>query len=387
MNIVAFYHSVVSDWNHGNAHFLRGVASELHRRGHSVCLYEPEDNWSLQNLTREHGHGPIRRFREWFPHLQSTFYREDRIDLDRVLHAADLVIVHEWNSHRLVADIGSHHRRNPHYTLLFHDTHHRCVSDAAGMARYDLSNYDGALVFGRVIRNTYLAQGWTRNAWVWHEAADTRLFRPAAHRRKRVDLVWIGNWGDEERTEELMEFLVEPVQRLGLKAEVYGVRYPESARRRLDAAGIAYKGWLPNFQAPQVFAEARLTIHVPRRPYTAQLPGIPTIRPFEAMACGIPLISGPWQDCEGLFRPGRDYLVAHDAGEMTRSIERVLTSSEQAHSLIRHGLDSIRSRHTCAHRVDQLLRIHRAITSRRLRAGTLSRCPGKNRCGTSLCLD
>jgi len=34
MKIVMFYHSLVSDWNHGNAHFLRGVASELVARGH-----------------------------------------------------------------------------------------------------------------------------------------------------------------------------------------------------------------------------------------------------------------------------------------------------------------------------------------------------------------
>ncbi|MGE5295697.1 MAG: glycosyltransferase, partial [Solirubrobacterales bacterium] len=82
MNIVMFYHSVVSDWNHGNAHFLRGVASELQRRGHCVDIYEPEDGWSLQNLIRDHGYKPVRRFHELFPHLRSISYREDRIDLD-----------------------------------------------------------------------------------------------------------------------------------------------------------------------------------------------------------------------------------------------------------------------------------------------------------------
>ncbi|MGE5295684.1 MAG: glycosyltransferase, partial [Solirubrobacterales bacterium] len=304
---------------------------------------------------------------------------EDRIDLDRALHAADLVLVHEWNSHRLVADIGEHRSRNPGYVLLFHDTHHRCVTHADSMAGYDLSAYDGALVFGRVIRDIYLAQGWVRDAWVWHEAADTRLFRPAAPGPKRIDLVWIGNWGDDERAEELNEFLIEPVQRMGLKAEVYGVRYPESARRLLDRAGIVYKGWLANFQAPQVLAEARMAIHVPRRPYTQQLPGIPTIRPFEVMACGIPLISAPWSDCEGLFRPGRDYLVAHDAAEMVHDIERVLTSADEARSLAWHGFDSIRSRHTCAHRVNQLLRIYRTIRNRNLGIEPSDRCSRRDR--------
>ena len=43
--------------------------------------------------------------------------------------------------------------------------------------------------------------------------------------------MWIGNWGDDERSEELREFLIEPVKTLGLKAQVYGVRYPQEALR------------------------------------------------------------------------------------------------------------------------------------------------------------
>jgi spore maturation protein CgeB len=50
MKFVLFYHSILSDWNHGNAHFLRGIASELVERGHQVVVYEPADGWSLSNL-------------------------------------------------------------------------------------------------------------------------------------------------------------------------------------------------------------------------------------------------------------------------------------------------------------------------------------------------
>ena len=39
MKFVLFYHSLLSDWNHGNAHFLRGIASELLARGHHVGIY------------------------------------------------------------------------------------------------------------------------------------------------------------------------------------------------------------------------------------------------------------------------------------------------------------------------------------------------------------
>ncbi len=356
MRIVMFYHSLVSDWNHGNAHFLRGVATELIDRGHEVLVYEPLDAWSRVNLESEHGASPIREFRRYYPRLVARFYHPELVDLDEVLAGADLVLVHEWNAHTLVQAIGEHRARHG-YTLLFHDTHHRSVTEPAAMEAYDLSGYDGVLAFGNVIRDLYLRRKWARRAWTWHEAADVRVFRSLPRRRVEGDLVWVGNWGDDERTAELRTFLIEPVRALRLKATVYGVRYPEHAIAALADAGIAYRGWLPNYLVPDVFSRYRLTVHVPRRPYVEALPGIPTIRPFEALACGIPLICSPWDDREGLFRSGQDYLVAHDGREMQQQMRQVLDDRAIARSLARSGRESIEVRHTCAHRVDQLLAI------------------------------
>jgi spore maturation protein CgeB len=53
MQIAMFCHSLLSDWNHGNAHFLQGIASELIMRGHDVRVCEPWNSWSLQNLMAE----------------------------------------------------------------------------------------------------------------------------------------------------------------------------------------------------------------------------------------------------------------------------------------------------------------------------------------------
>ncbi len=357
MRVVFFTHSLVSDWNHGNAHFLRGTAWELMTRGHIVRVYEPADGWSLQNLVQDHGRGPVDEFRRQYPGLHSTAYDLKTLDVPRVLEDADLVLVHEWNPHELVRRIGNHHAAHPRYRLFFHDTHHRSVSDPASMAQYELKNYDGVLAYGGVIRDLYRAKGWARQAWTWHEAADTKRFRPSGLGRKDGDLVWIGNWGDGERTAELREFLIRPVKELGLKAVVYGVRYPEEAVEELREAGIEYGGWLPNYRVPEVFARFRVTVHVPRRPYATILPGIPTIRPFEALACGIPLVSAPWDDCEGLFRAGRDLLFARDGDEMKAQLSRVLDDESLAARMAASGLETIRARHTCAHRVDELIRV------------------------------
>jgi spore maturation protein CgeB len=217
------------------------------------------------------------------------------------------------------------------------------------------------LAYGEAIREIYVRRGWARRAWTWHEAADTRIFRPLTGYSKDGDIVWIGNWGDDERTAELRAFLLDPASDLGLRAKVYGVRYPDAAIETLRRANIEYGGWLPNYEVPAAFARYRATVHIPRRPYTVMLRGIPTIRPFEAMACGIPLISAPWDDAEGLFRPAQDYLMARDGEEMRRHMRAVLNDDALRGELSRSGLETILERHTCAHRVDELLRIHSQV--------------------------
>jgi len=363
LNITIFVHSLLSDWNHGNAHFLRGIAGELIARGHTLRVYEPVDAWSVRNLIADHGERALEGMRAVYPALQSIRYDPERFDLDEALDTADLAIVHEWNTHDLVRRIGRHHRGCGDYALLFHDTHHRSVSAPHEMAAYDLADYDGVLAFGEVIRQRYLQYGWAARAWTWHEAADTRIFTPApgggdaTAGTRDGDLIWIGNWGDGERSAELRAFLVEPVRRLGVRAVVHGVRYPVPALEELRRAGMCYAGWLPNYRVPEAFARYRVTLHVPRRPYVEALPGIPTIRPFEALACGIPLVSAPWDDVEGLFRPGVDYLVARNGAEMVRYLRDVLNDPDLARGLAAHGRETILARHTCSHRVDELLAI------------------------------
>lgn len=361
MHIVLFYHSLISDWNHGNAHFLRGVATDLLARGHRVDIYEPRNGWSLENLTAQHGAQPLHEFRAAFPHLSSTPYDLDSLDLDAALDGADLVIVHEWNDTQLVRAIGEHRRHHSHYRLLFHDTHHRSISDSQGIAAYHLAAYDGVLAFGRAIRDRYLDQGWAACAWTWHEAADITVFHPMATDEIEGDVVWIGNWGDDERSEQLHEFLFDPVKTLGLRGNVYGVRYPSQALDALADAGITYHGWLPNYRVPQVFARHRVTVHIPRQLYVQALPGIPTIRVFEALACGIPLICAPWDDAEGLFTPGQDYLVAQDGAQMKAHLRQLIHEPAAAAELAQHGLQTVRARHTCTHRVDELLAICREL--------------------------
>jgi spore maturation protein CgeB len=359
MRFVFFVHSAASDWNHGNAHFLRGLMSALVRGGHSVSSYEPRGAWSLENLLADHGVAPVVEFARAYPEIDVRGYDPASASLSDELAVAcagaDVVMVHEWNEPHVVNLLASVAKRAGALAI-FHDTHHRPWSQPDVIARFDLRAYDGVLAFGDVLTEIYRTRFGVERAWTFHEAADHVRFRPL-DRPKAQDVVWIGNWGDEERTQELRDFWLDSARALPeLKFVAHGVRYPGYALAELDDAGVEFRGWAPSVQVPEVFARSRVTLHVPRRAYVQALAGIPTIRVFEALACGIPLVSAPWSDAEGLFRPG-DYAVAGTPAEMRDALLRLSKDEDAARAQAERGLETILARHTCEHRAAQLLGI------------------------------
>src|SRR5947199_6961491 len=126
-----FAHSWRSDWNHGNAHFLRGLAGELVRAGHDVRCYEPEDSWSFTQLMEEgeRGRHALDQFTRCFPDLDVRTYSRIAFNefAERELRDGDVVVVHEWNSPDIVGTILTLRDKFNFYAL-FHDTHHRAYT-------------------------------------------------------------------------------------------------------------------------------------------------------------------------------------------------------------------------------------------------------------------
>jgi spore maturation protein CgeB len=368
LHIALFAHSMVSDWNHGNAHFLRGLMRELVRMGHTVRCYEELSSWSLTNLMKQEGERAIEAidaFRRTYPELDIHFYKSNDADfqqfLEDELKETDVVLLHEWNDPHVVNRVLALKKKFG-FIALFHDSHHRAHTSAGEILKFHLHLVDGVLAFGESIRRIYVDGFGVTQAWTLHEAADVRQFHPL-QRRKETDIIWIGNWGDDERNAELEEFLIRPAIALpDLCVVAHGVRYPELALQKLVNANIEYRGYLPNILSPQVYAESVVTVHIPRRQYANGLAGIPTIRVFEALACGIPLVCSPWVDEENLFRPGEDYLVVRDGAEMTAQLRYLRRDGSARHQLAENGLKAIRERHTCAHRAQQLMSICQEIS-------------------------
>jgi spore maturation protein CgeB len=149
LKIRLFCHSIISDWNNGHAHFLRGIVTELIERGNDVIVFEEKDCWSLKNALRERV-DVVEAFHRRFPSI--CVVRYDRLQLNSALLDADLVIVQEWCSPSLIAELSALRARDHRFILLLHDPHHRALTEPSSIERFDLRHFDGVLAFGQVIR-------------------------------------------------------------------------------------------------------------------------------------------------------------------------------------------------------------------------------------------
>jgi spore maturation protein CgeB len=367
LRFALFYHSVRSDWNHGNAHFLRGMIRALVQMGHEAVVYEEQGGWSVSNLVAEHGLAPLVAFRRRFPFVKTRLYDPAGAGLERrlaeELDGVDVVVVHEWpgvENPRLVELLARLKRRRG-FLLLFHDTHYRILTEPVSVERLGLERFDSVLAYGPSIAAEYRRRG-VADVHVVHEAADVALFHPAPPDSKRPidDALFIGNWGDEDRARELREYLLRPARRFrgARRFAIYGVRYPPEVLDQLRRQyGVEYRGWLPNADAPRAFNQTRVALHVVRQQYMQALPGIPTIRVFEALACGAALVSTRWPDVDGLFREGHDYLVVDSKKDMLEALDWLWHDDDAREKLGRSGVARVLAHHTCRHRAEQLLGI------------------------------
>lgn len=339
-----FYPSLLSDWNNPGASAVRGIAMELLRRGHEVIGYEPRAGDSLAPMLAAYGHGPIARFHATYPGLASRRYDPAALDLPTALAGAQVVLVHAATDPALVTRLIQHRARHGGYRLWLH----------APAAAAELSGFDAVLTDRRLP-----AAPSRPEPVAWPAAADTRVFQPPAGQAGPLagDVIWVGDCPDDARLDDLYEYLLRPVQRLGLRARVYGAHFTPAALQAIAQAGVQFGGWVPAFELPAVLAAFRAAVVLPPRAPA----GSPDPYLLPALACGLPVLAAPWDDTDRLLCPGRDYLVARDGKELTGWLARLLADRPLADALALHGRQTVLARHTTAHRARALLDLARAL--------------------------
>ena len=253
MRIVLFCHSLASCWNHGNAHFLRGVARELLARGHEVRVFEPADGWSRREPDRRPGRGGARRLAPApIPScaVAATTGR-CRISTPRWMAPTWCWCTNgtrpSWSPPSAAAR--AHGRR---FTLLFHDTHHRAVTAPEAIGGVDPRRLRRRAGFRRLpARAVPGATAGPAASGPGTRPPTRRVFRPLPGAAPRRDLSGSATGATASATRSCARSCSSPWQALGLRA--HGPRRALSRATRwqeLAAAGIGYRGWLPNHACP-----------------------------------------------------------------------------------------------------------------------------------------
>ena len=293
----------------------RRAALNCRRAGTSCSRWNPSGPGASRTCYATHGEAASTRFAPLIRHCMWPGTRP-RMTVAAALEGADAVIVHEWNDPALVAAIGAARRRRRRFHPAFprhapprrHRPEQRCAPMISALRR--------RAGLRRASCATYRTRGGRERIWTWHEAADTRLFRPPAGKEQRGDLVWIGNWGDGERSAELdSSCSSRSHDAAACRSTSMACAIPRMRCVRLARRGHALRRLAAECEVPAVFARHRPPCMCRGAPTWSALPGIPTIRVFEALACGIPLVSAPWHDAEGLFRPATTLGRARRGGD------------------------------------------------------------------------
>jgi spore maturation protein CgeB len=332
--------SITSSWGNGHATTYRSLVGALSRRGHDVLFLEREAPWYRAN----------RDAVDLPPGSVHLYHSIDELGARwrSVLADADLVVVGSYVPQgvevgRLVQSIGSG-------IVAFYDidTPVTLASLAKGECPYlnteTLAGFDLYLSFtgGRALQVLEHRYG-ARAARVLYCSVDPDRHQPTAA-EPVWDMGYLGTYS-ADRQSTLEELMCSPARRCPQRLfAVAGPLYPNDVSwpanvERIEHVGPDRHGWF--------YSRQRFTLNVTRADMT-RMGYSPSVRLFEAAACGVPIISDPWPGLETIFVPGKHILVARSSHEVL-SYLREFPDHERRQIAVR-AREHVLARHTAVHR-------------------------------------
>jgi spore maturation protein CgeB len=186
-----------------------------------------------------------------------------------------------------------------------------------------------------------------RRARALYCSVDGDTYFPDASGR-RWDLGYIGTYSDD-RQRSLIELMLEPARRLSdRRFVVAGAQYPEDVEWPENVARIVH---LPPRSHRRFYNAQRYTLNLTRGDMI-RAGWSPSIRLFEAAACGTPIVSDYWEGIEHFFAPGEEILIARSGEEMSSYLHEVPEEERQAIGM--RACARVRAAHTGTHRAREL---------------------------------
>ncbi|MGZ5114729.1 MAG: CgeB family protein [Burkholderiales bacterium] len=336
--------SITSSWGNGHATTYRGLVRELVRRGHAVHFVECDVPWYAQNRDLPEppfGHTSLYRNLE---ELRDCFAEE--------LHDADVVIVGSYVPNGVA--VGEWVQREAGGVKVFYDIDTPVTlaklarGDHEYLAPAQIAHYDVYLSFtgGPTLRRLELDYG-SPMARVLYCSVDPELYFPQPQ-AARWDLGYMGTYSDD-RQPTVDALLIEPARQwCAGRFAVAGPQYPVHVQWPLN---VDYTSHLPPSEHRTFYNMQRYTLNVTRADMIAA-GWSPSVRLFEAAACGAPIISDRWDGIETLLAPGREILLARSASEVLRILRDI--GEEERQAIGSRARRRVLNEHTAAHRAEQL---------------------------------
>lgn len=336
--------SITSSWGNGHATTYRGLVRELVRRGHEVLFLEHDQPWYSKN--RDLAAPPYGRTR-LYSSVQELMDR-----FSTAVATADVVMVGSYVSQGIA--VGEWVTRTAGGLTVFYDidtpvTLARLGRDDIDYLSRDLiPRYELYLSFtgGPTLRRLEEEFG-SPKALPLYCSVDPEMYYPDPQ-RPRWDLAYLGTYcpGRQPMLERL---LLEPAQAWPRGSfAVAGSQYPESIRWPLNVARIPH---VAPAEHRAFYCSQRFALNV-TRPEMVRAGYSPSVRLFEAAACGVPIISDSWEGLDSFFEIGQDILVARDAAKASAILRG--TDDAVRERIGQRARARVLAAHTSAHRAAEL---------------------------------
>lgn len=344
MKVVFLGLSITSSWGNGHATNYRALVRELDRRGHEVLFCERDVPWyaAHRDLPRPPW-GRTALYRS--PEELARLHAED-------VAAADLVVVGSYVPEG--AAVAEWALENAGGATAFYDIDTPITleklrgGDREHLAPELVGRFDLYLSFtGGPTLELLEEELGARRAIAFHCLVDPDAYRPVEAPR-RWDLGYLGTYSDD-RQALLERLLLEPAARAPERAfTVAGPQYPERIRWPANVERIDH---VAPGDHPPFYASQRFTLNVTRA-RMREAGWSPSVRLFEAAACGVPVISDRWDGLEALFVPGEEILVADSGADVVAFLAEV--GEEERRAIGERARRRVLAEHTAARRIDRL---------------------------------
>jgi spore maturation protein CgeB len=344
LKIVILGLSITSSWGNGHATTYRGLVRELTARGHEVLFLERDTEWYSSN--RDLPNPPYGRTELYssFKELKDRFAPEIR--------DADFVVVGSYVYEGI--EIGEWVTRTAQGATAFYDidTPVTMANLIKGQAEYIssklISKYQMYLSFTGGPLLEYIEQHFgSPMARPLYCSVDAMLYFPE-QRELKWDLGYMGTYSDD-RQPTLDRLLLEPARRWNKgRFVVAGPQYPRSLRWPKTVKRFTH---LPPGKHRAFYNSQRFTLNVTRASMIAA--GFsPSVRLFEAAACGTPIISDFWHGIDTFFKPDSEILISSSPEETLRYLRE--TPEIDRRRIGYRARERVLSKHTSRHRAKEL---------------------------------